>query len=457
MMLTVCLIVYILIFMVMSIMDIKHIKGFNDFAVAGKNQSLMRVVLTLMATILGASTTMGVVDTVYQIGFPGIWWLLFGSVGLILQSFILSEKVRSLDADTLPHLAGKLLGRPAEIVLALIIVVSWIGIIAGQLVALNGIITYAFGKSNTATMVVISLFVIAYTMIGGQMSVVKTDMLQFAVIIIGIMFCFFYLFFAADPSGISTVEASDIQLINESYGAKNLITQFFVIGGVYFIGPDIMSRNFMSKDGRTAKKAALIAAIILAVFAVFIVLIGVWARRNVSAEDIGSAKVLMYVSGLLPKPVMVLLVLGLLSAVLSSTDTCIINAASIFVKDILGKESIAGIRVTVGVIGVLATIFAVSNGDIISILSKAYSVYTPGIIFPLFIAIMCYGKRQIKKGVWLTAVCAGGIIGLVSSYFPAALTWMGLSANVISNLTLIGMGISLVIALASIGTPVEEA
>ena len=110
---TVVLAVYIIILMVLGIIDLKKVRTFADYAVAGKNQSLFAVTMTLLATMIGGSTTIGIADTVYRIGFPGMWWLTFGSIGLVLQALLISEKVRRIDADTLPDLAHKLIGRSA--------------------------------------------------------------------------------------------------------------------------------------------------------------------------------------------------------------------------------------------------------------------------------------------------------------------------------------------------------
>ena len=160
------LILYLIVFLIIGIMDIKKIRSFTDYSVAGKSQSSFTVVMTLLATVVGASTTIGITDTVYKIGFPGIWWLAFGAIGLILQSVFLSERVRKINADTLPDLAGRTVGKAAEFLIALIIVVSWVGVIAGQLVAMNSLITFALGKSDKVIFTIVSLIIIAYTTIG---------------------------------------------------------------------------------------------------------------------------------------------------------------------------------------------------------------------------------------------------------------------------------------------------
>ena len=446
---------YLLIFILISIFDLKKITSFTDYAVAGRIQGTFAVTMSLLATVVGASTTIGITDTVYGIGFPGIWWLAFGAIGLILQSIFISKKVRETKADTLPDLARITVGKSAEMIIALIIVISWLGVIAGQLVAMNSLISFATGRSDKWLFVIVSIVVIAYTMIGGQTSVVKTDKLQFIVIVLGIILCCGYLYLVRGDDSSSV--ANNIQLINENYRPMNLLNQFFVIGGVYFLGPDIISRNFISKDETIAKKSAMIAGICLFIFSIFITLIGMWARYNITPEDLGDSKTLMYIANILPKFISVPLIFGLLSAILSSTDTCLINASSIFVKDILKKESVKYIRITVVVIGLFATALAVlGRGDIMSLLTGAYSIYTPGIIFPLLIAIICHSKNGVKTGIWIAAVILGGLFGLVGTYFSSVLTALNLPGFISSNLTLIGMGVSLILSLLSIKRKSQE-
>ena len=440
---------YLIIFIVIGILDIRNIRSFTDYSVAGKKQNSLTVVMTLLATIVGASTTIGITTTVYNIGFPGIWWLAFGAVGLILQSVFLSEKVRSIGADTLPDLAGRIAGRPAEIIISLIIVISWIGVIAGQLVAMNSLITYALGQSSTPVFVITSVIVIAYTAVGGQMSVVKTDKVQLLIILTGVTACMLYLYITRGDN--NAVIMNSIELLNNDYGVSNLFTQFFVIGGVYFLGPDIMSRNFIAKDGKAAKSAARTAGMVLFVFSVIITLIGMWIRFNVTPEEMGDMGALMYAVSIMPGWAAVLLVFGLLSAILSSTDTCIINASTIFVKDILKKESVTGVRITVIVTGLTALMLAVfGQGDIMSLLTGAYSIYTPGVIFPLMIAIFAYKKRRLDIRIWVTAVAAGGLFGILGTYFGAQLTAIGVPPVIMNYLTLIGMGISLILSLIAV-------
>ena len=419
--------IYLVVFIIISIVDVKKIKDFTDYAVAGRIQGTFAVTMSLLATMLGASTT----------------------IGLILQSLLISGKIRATEADTLPDLARITVSKSAEMIIALIIVISWIGVIAGQLVAMNSLIQFATGRSDKWLFVIISAIVILYTLLGGQSSVVRTDKLQAFIIVIGIILCTIYLYVIKESNTIDTNTFVTAAPANNDF--KYYFTQFFVVGGVFFLGPDIISRNFISRDEDIAKKSALWAGIGLFIFSIFIALIGVWAKNNISLNEMQDSKALFYIANMMPVYIKLPLIFGLLSAILSSTDTCLINASSIFAKDIIRKEDVRYIRITVAVIGILATVLAVwGRGDIMSLLTGAYSIYTPGIIFPLLIAILCYSKNGVKTGIWITAVVLGGLCGLMGTYFGSWMNVVHIPAVITSNLTLIGMGISLVVSLLSI-------
>ncbi len=435
----IALIIYIAFLVGVGIYDAFKVKDFNDYVVAGKRQNTFTVFMSLMASMIGASAAMGIMARVSSQGFPAIWWMAVGTIGLIIQSIFLSEKIRSLDADTLPDVAGKTIGKAAEVVFGIIIAVSWTGIVAAQIVAMTSLISLVTGNSSKTLLIIVALVVILYTLIGGQSSVVKTDVVQAMIIFAGFIACIIYLYFVKGDA--SNAVASNIEVLNTAYSGKSLIYDLFIVGGTYLLGPDIISRNLLSKDGKTAKKAAGISGIVLLIFAFVVVMIGMWIKYNVSAEELGSTSQMIYlIQNVIPKPIGIILAIGLISALLSTTDTSLINASSIFAKDVCGLKKVWQVRVVVAVLGAISMYIALGQGDIISILTGAYSVYAPGVVFPLLIAILCYKKKDINKIIWLVAVIAGGTCGILKTYLKVD----------IEMLPLYGMLASLVLALASV-------
>ena len=143
-----------------------------------------------------------------------------------------------------------------------------------------------------------------------------------------------------------------------------------------------------------------------------------------------------------------MLCLALISTLLSSADTCLINAASIVEHDLLRRSKVNEIRIIVCVLGVAGLIIALFKTDIINLLMGAYTIYVTGVVCPLFLAIWFHKKRSLCKGVWYAAVIIGGGLGLLWSYFKIGFEY----------LPLIGMGISLVLGILSVllGKKVEE-
>ena len=132
------------------------------------------------------------------------------------------------------------------------------------------------------------------------------------------------------------------------------------------------------------------------------------------------------------------LILGLLSAIVSSTDTCIITASAILEKDIIGDRSVVKTRILVLITGLLALAIALLKKDILSLIIGTYSVYVPGLVAPVFISIINYGKNDINRKVWTLAVVSGGTLGIISA----------VTGNDIYSLS--GMALSLVIAVFSV-------
>ncbi|OWV21682.1 sodium:solute symporter [Fibrobacter sp. UWB2] len=460
------LLIYFFVLGFICIRDLFKVKNFDDYVVAGRKQSSPFVFMSLMATVLGASATVGIAARAESIGFAAFWWLAVGAIGFWFQAAFLSKPVHDLDVRTLPEIAEKTVGKTGRKLVALIIAISWIGIIAAQFAAVAGFIGLVLGHdAGTQSVLITAVIVIVYTLLGGQLSVVRTDALQFGILTLGFFAAAVYLFggfsgaenAALQTAGTLAASSStagnaglatfgNFNLLNEKFGASDLAIMLFTIGGAYFLGPDVISRNLVAKDATSARKAVVAGSFAILAFSVIIVLLGMWAATYAPATA-GSATNPLFrlASGVLPLPLAALLSVGLLSALLSSADTCLINSAAIFGSDILNTRRISVVRISVVVIGIIATYLALQGKDIIGLLTMAYSVYTPGIVAPLAVAIIAHKKFKVKKTLWYAGVIIGGLFGLI----PAILAS---TAKIQSPayLPLVGIAISLVFALASL-------
>lgn len=412
-------------------MERKSGKGeFAEYVAGGQRWGTGAVFLSLMATMAGASATLGVAERAEGMGFPAAWWLLSGAIGLALQGWMLSARIRESGARTLPELAGTVAGPWARRLVAGIVGVSWPGVVGAQFAAAGAVLSGLFGWEPRVATAGFAVLTGLYTWRGGQRAVVGTDMVEMAVLAAGFGGMFLGVF--GGWCGGTAVPLAEVRLTGAGFGWREVAVSVLTVGGAYFLGPDIASRSLVARDGQTARRAVLGAAPALAVFGMAIALVGMWAARNAPGEG----NPVLRVAALLPWPLRWGLAAGVAAALLSSADTCLLNAGAIIAHDLCGAESAGASRLAVAGVAVAALGLALGGGDIIGILLLAYSVYTPGVACPLAAGLVA-GKVG-RPRLWLAGVGAGGACGLAGALAGGTGTW-----------TLAGMGISLALGLAA--------
>lgn len=410
---------YVILILLAGVLKTKYSgKSRENFFVAGRKMNTFFVSGSLVSTIIGGSSTIGLAGLAFQMGLVGAWWLLVGSIGLITLGLFFAKKVRSFGVFTLPELIEKQYDRRTGIAASFLIVIAWIGIVAAQIVAAGKVLSL-IGFSTETWMVLFTLTFIIYATIGGQNSIIRTDTIQAVILITGIFLTL---------SMILLVKGLDFSLlpedslhfpVNASFGIKNLFTFLIIIGSTYVVGPDIYSRLFCAKDERTARNSALITGVIIIPIAFSIAIIGMSARIDspVSSPEQAFPFIIM---NLLPIWVAGFVMAGLTAAFMSSADTCVLSQSIILTEDIIkktikkkidDKTSIALTRVNIFIMGSIALLLAVSIKGVISSLLFAYTVFTCGLVVPL-IAGFYKDRLRVNSPGAIASLIGGGGIGL---------------------------------------------
>lgn len=426
------LIGYTIVLLTIGIIDFRKVKEFNEYVIAGRRQSFALVSVSLMASLLGSGSTVGMTNNAFRIGFPAFWFLAVGGIGLILQSVLLSEKVRASEAVSLPDLSHKTMGGAVRVLVSVIIVLTWIGIISAQFVAAKKLISAMTGWDSPLILPGIASVIILYSFFGGQSSILKTDMLQQAILFIAVIFTVAFLFIKFP------IAQTDMrfEILNPDFRWPDLVYYLTLVMGSYFICPMMFSRLFTAKTPIIAKKSSFFAGIGVIIFAIMITLIGMWARSSIPNLEGNDVLSFIFIHKL-PRIAGLLLLLGLLSAIVSTVDTSLVMTSTIIEHDILRKSRTWLTRVLVVVLGALGTVAAIGRTDIIGILLEAFAVYTAGIVPTLFIALMFIGRRELNRPLAFTAILLGGIAGILAKLLE------------MKYLALYGMALSAAIALAA--------
>ena len=163
----------------------KRAKEADDFFVAGRKGSTLFITGSLLATIVGGSATVGMAGRGFSQGLTGAWWLLVGSVGLVILAIFFAKKVRDFGLYTLPELVEKQYDKRVALAGSILIVIAWVGIIAAQIAAAGTIMSVLGIGSPLLWMVLFTIVFVAYAVLGGQHAIVRTDTIQTVVIFAG--------------------------------------------------------------------------------------------------------------------------------------------------------------------------------------------------------------------------------------------------------------------------------
>jgi solute:Na+ symporter, SSS family len=444
------LVAYAVILIVVAILSWKRDATMEDFLVAGRKQRKLLVTASMLASTIGGGITIGTVQKATVMGFPAFWFVAAGGIAHFLQGALLSSKVRKSEALTLADLAQRMSGPSAQTLSSIIVLITWIGIAAAQFVAVARVLATLVGIAHAPAVAIAACFITIYTLIGGQKSVLRTDLFQFGVLAISVVAALAWLYLAVPPPA-HTVR---VELFTSAFGPLDLLYYVAVVGGSYFICPMMFSRILTADTVANARKSSFLSGTGMFGFAFALTFIGLWI--SATKFDVGTLDPLNAIAAsALPRPLGVLMVFGLLAAIVSTADTVLLTAASIAQNDLFKRPSVHLVRLWVVAVGAIGAFIALFNRDVIGLLLKTYNGYTAGLVPALFVAIMFArfeggkSERRPRPLLFGAAIVLGYLLGTAGSF-------AGTEA-VSKMLPLAGMASSALLSLAAYLIPDKRA
>ena len=419
----------------------------DGFFVAQRQVGVAFIAGSFIATAAGGSATVGMAGLGFGHGLTGAWWLLVGSIGLVLLGVFFAKKVRSAALYTLPELVERQYDRRVGLAASILIVIAWVGVVAGQIVAAGKVLAILGIGSVGFWMVIFAVIVVAYTIIGGQLSVVRTDFFQAVIIYLGIFIALALLL--PQVGGLEGLRLSLPQNhfsfpVSPQFNWKALLSLLILVGATYVVGPDMYTRLFCARDEKTAQRATFLSASAFIPLAFAVILIGMGAR--VLYPQIAAEQAFPQVMSEVLSPWLGGLVLAaLVAALMSSADTCLLSQSIILTQDIIRRfypglgetKAVLIARLNIILLGLLALALAMVLQGIISSLMFAYTIFTCGLVVPVIAGFYRKKLKLTPRGA-LAALIGGGIVGLLGK-MP------GLDIPLKADLGLIGFGVSAVL------------
>lgn len=400
---------YSALLLALGVLDARHSRGEPAFFVNNRSSGAVHTGFSLAASCIGGSATIGMAGLAWQVGAPAFWWLGSGACGLALLTMFIARRVRATEAYTMPEIVAAWIGPRARTLVSLIIMPAWLAILAAQFTAMGKLTAALTGMAPEWALVVGAAVIVAYSCLGGQASVIRSDLPQCLLLLAGILVALFWLF-GYDPAPL---EALHLELVNESFGPDRFSYFMIIMGGSYLVCPMLFGRILSARSSTDAIRGCWLAVAMLLASAAAVVALGVLCRGFVPAGT-PADDVLASAIRLLPSWVGMLLLVALLSAVLSSADSCLVTASTVLCNDLLGRRNVALCRLVTLLFGAGGLLLSTRGHGILDLLLMANDIYVCGVAVPVF-AAMLMKRGAVHSGLALTAVIVGGAGGLASA------------------------------------------
>jgi len=414
-----------------------RIKNTTDFAVAGRSLPLIMVVTTTFATWFGAETVMGIPAKFVQGGLNAIVEDPFGAgTCLILVGMFFAARLYKLNLLTIGDFYRQRFGKGIEVFCSVAIILSYLGWVAAQITALGLVFSVLTNgaMSETMGMIVGTLAVLIYVVIGGFLAVAWTDFIQMIVLVVGLSVI---AFFSADLAGgagkvVDLVASKDLG--NFLPPAQFTDIAFFVGSAVTMMlgsipQQDVFQRVMSAKNAPTARTGAIIGGasyILFAAVPMFIVSCAIIVLGDHGLEMAKNDYQRLLPTFVLTKMPLVMQILffgALLSAIKSTSSATLLAPSTSFVENILknlrpgmgDKQQLFAMRATIVAFAasVLAYAIAMRGTSIYELVSSAYQVPLVAAFVPLVMGL--YWKRATTQGAILS-LALGIVTWLV--FFP---------------------------------------
>ena len=321
-------------------------KSSKRYMIAGKSLPLFFVGTMLAAQSIDGNSSLGNVSLVYQFGFWAGAAIPIGlGICLILTGTVYGRRLNKMAMLTLPDFYYRRFGNAAEGISGILMMISFIVLVAGNFAASGFILSTVLEIDFFWAMLLASIIVLIYTYAGGLFSSAYTDIFQIY-LAIGSFWAAF-IFFAGGFSGVqfgailgnAPPEYLDLSgLFDMGNGALVNWAGILALGLGDLVALDFMERVFSAKDGKTARKGALMGAGLTLSTVVPTSMMGIVALYFLpNIADPFTAYPELAINHV-PFPIGAALLMGVLGASMSTANGGLLAISSVMSRNIIQRD-----------------------------------------------------------------------------------------------------------------------
>ena len=265
--------------LVLGYYGMRRAKTHEDYLVAGRNLGPSLYMGTMAATVLGGASTVGTVRLGYVHGISGFWLCAALGMGIIALNLFLAKPLLKLKIFTVTQVLEKRYNPMARQASAVIMLAYALMIGVTSILAIGTVLQVLFGLPFWISVLLGGGVVVVYSTIGGMWSLTLTDIVQFVIKTVGLMFillpiCLYRV--GGWDELVAKLPASSFSFT--AIGWDTIITYFMIYFFGILIGQDIWQRVFTARDEKVAKYAGTFAGFYCILYGLACALIGMAAH-----------------------------------------------------------------------------------------------------------------------------------------------------------------------------------
>lgn len=449
---------YFLIIFLIGLYSLTRTKDEVDYWIAGGRLGWPLGGATMAATHTSAGTFIGTIGLIYSVGWSFGWLLITIPVGYWLMVAFLAPRFTKVKELTLPaFFESRYYSKGARAIAAAIILIATVVYIQAQIIAGGIVANIVFGIPQLTGMLIFTGVLIFYTLFGGMLAVVYTDLVQLIIMFIGAAL--------AVPLALRQVGSFDqlvtyAQAINpgtfEWSGIS--LTLLFTMGLALLLSlistPDKLTRLYIMRDMRTIRQGVLLTIIMVCTINLLVFVLALAGIAVFPSLPAGDMAMPLIAQTLLPPVLGAILLAAVTSAMMSTVDSLLLVAGSALSEDIYSnilypdtnpqrKLMIARVGIfIVGIIPLLLILSGVGEGELIQF------------IILLFAALMASSFCIPVLGglLWKRATKEGAIASMIGGV-TVTLLWKAFGVSFIDPVVPGFVSSFLLMILVSLSTP----
>jgi SSS family solute:Na+ symporter len=438
----VIVLLFFLLMLYVGIRSSKKINTVKDFVVAGRSLGFGVLLATMVATGMGSGNLFGRSGYAYNAG-GAMTVAMVGYTAAMITAAYFTKAMQKHNVITVPELFSAVFGKEgngknARLIASFMSFLYSALILGLQFVAFGTLFSFLgspWGITPTTGAILGAIITIAYTGLGGMFSVAWTDLIQFVVMVTGVIIVGpIVAIKAAGGYGalLANASAAGISTWNPFTGrsAMEIIGLFMVGWTLNAVDPFVWQRIFSAKSFKIARWAIIINGVICFLFCQGLTQMAIAGR--VLLPDLvatyGTAEAVLpaLITTVFPPVVVGLMISGALATIMSSADSYLLLAGNSLVYDIIAflkpdlpeEKQIKYLKYSVIAIGAFGLLVGLQMKGMFKMLNFAFSMYGAAIFFP--VVAMLYWKKVTAQGVMVSMIVGAAVViyGYMGGWFP---------------------------------------